>query len=133
MLLFASNMLWSALKQVATYSYVSVFWSYVATCRPLRAIGEYAANLLALEVQKAGCFWTSRRRTAIQRRPFWSTAELRTSAARFQTFSPQNGEAVGAALNDEVSGGAWVGTLMFRTRCSTGSSIVSESTISATP
>ena len=32
-----------------------------------------------------------------------------------------------------VSGGAPVGTLMLRTRCSAGSSIVSESTISATP
>src|SRR3979411_1325461 len=111
MLLFASNMLWSALKQVSTYSYLSAFWSYVATCRPLRAIGKYAANLLALEVQKEGCFWTSRRRTAIQRRPFWSTAELRTSAARFQTFSPQNGDAVGEALKPETSGGASVGHL----------------------
>jgi len=62
------------------------------------------------------------------------TAELRTSAARFQTFSPQNGDAVGEALNPDTSGGASVGTLMFPLPgFSTGSSHRQPITISATP
>ena len=48
-------------------------------------------------------------------------------------FSPENGDAVGDAFNDDTRGGASVGTLMLRTRCSMGSSMVRESTISATP
>src|SRR5262245_38950321 len=46
---------------------------------------------------------------------------------------PQNGDGVGAALNDETRGGAADCTLMVRAVCVTGFRTVNESVISATP
>jgi hypothetical protein len=47
--------------------------------------------------------------------------------------SPQKGDGVGAALNDETRGGAADWTLIVRAVCVTGFRTVKESVISATP